>query len=272
MKIAELGVLNSALALFGGPYSNAHATAAFFETIAQHGVDPGAAICTGDVVAYCGDPRGTIDQVHASGCVVVAGNCERQLADRASDCGCGFEAGSRCDTLSAEWYSFSDGQVTDADRQWMGTCPDIAVFVHQGQRYAVIHGGATNKSRFIWSTSPMDVFQCEIAGVSRLLGPVDAVIAGHSGLPFQRDIDGVRWINAGVIGMPPHDGRQMTRFAILDGGEVTFHPLHYDVQAAVAQMTKAGLTQGYDRALATGYWPSEDVLPSDLRGLSLASG
>lgn len=272
MKVAELGVLNSPLALFGGPYSNAQATAAFFDALPAHGASPGTAICTGDVVAYCGDPRRTIDQVRASGCVVVAGNCERQLAQRAADCGCGFVPGTTCDTFSAAWYAYADAQVTGEDRQWMGMCPDIAVFSHQGQRYAVLHGGVSDVSRFIWSTSADRVFRREMEAVFDLLGPVDAVIAGHSGLPFQRDVNGVRWINAGVIGMPPHDGRQMTRYAILDGGEVTFHLLHYDVQAAVSQMATAGLTQGYDRALATGYWPSEEVLPSDLRGLFLASG
>ncbi len=26
-----------------------------------------------------------------------------------------------------------------------------------------------------------------------------------------------------------------------------------------------GLTQGYDRALETGIWPSEDILPKEMR-------
>ena len=30
-------------------------------------------------------------------------------------------------------------------------------------------------------------------------------------------------------------------------------------------MRSAGLTQGYDTALQTGNWPSEDVLPKELR-------
>ena len=61
MKIADLGVLNAPLALFGGPYSNAQATAALFDKVAQHGVAPRSVICTGDVVAYCANPRETID-------------------------------------------------------------------------------------------------------------------------------------------------------------------------------------------------------------------
>jgi predicted phosphodiesterase len=272
LKIENLGVLNASLALFGGPYSNAQATRAFFGAIGRHGVSRGNVICTGDVVAYCGDPRRAIDLIRASGCTVVAGNCEKQLSVGAFNCGCGFETGTACDILSNGWFSFANSQISAADRDWMGTCPDIAVFMHQGQRCAVIHGGVTDISRFVWSNSPEEMFAREIADLTRILGPIDTVICGHSGLPFIRQISEVTWVNAGAIGMPPHDGRQMTRYAILDGGEVTFHALQYDVPGAVADMQRAGLTQGYDRALQTGYWPSEDVLPPDLRAFSLAKG
>ncbi|MEM9850726.1 MAG: metallophosphoesterase, partial [Pseudomonadota bacterium] len=73
---------------------------------------------------------------------------------------------------------------------------------------------------------------------------------------------------AGVIGMPPNDGGRTTRFAILDHGRVQFGTLTYDAATAAHAMTEAGLTQGYDRALVTGYWPSEDVLPKDLKRVS----
>jgi len=71
--------------------------------------------------------------------------------------------------------------------------------------------------------------------------------------------------------MPPNDGRQATRFAVVQGGAVSTHTLSYDVAAAVSDMRDAGLTQGYHTALDSGYWPSEDVLPLDLR-VSCASG
>lgn len=80
------------------------------------------------------------------------------------------------------------------------------------------------------------------------------------------------WLNAGVIGMPAHDGDPRTRFAVLKGGTPTFHRLTYDQDAASDAMVAAGLTQGYHRALVTGYWPSEDVLPLDLTLASRASG
>ena len=93
----------------------------------------------------------------------------------------------------------------------------------------------------------------------------DLILSGHSGLTFDRRCGDVRWINAGVIGMPPHDGSRQTCYAILDRDTVSFHRLDYNWQAAQDAMRKAGLLLGYDATLETGWWPSEDVLPQPLR-------
>ena len=135
---------------------------------------------------------------------------EKQLAARALDCGCGFEDGTTCDLLSAAWYAFANENVDEAARDWMGTLPDIITFDHSGRRVAVIHGGVTDVSRFLWASSDEGAFLEELDALNILCGDIDMVIAGHSGLTFQRDIAGVRWINAGVIGMPPHDGKTQT--------------------------------------------------------------
>ncbi len=268
MRVHDLGMLDGPVLLFGGPYSNLQATRAVLEQASRFAAKP---VCTGDVVAYCARPAETVAAIRAAECAVVAGNCEAQLAAEADDCGCGFEDGSTCDLLSAGWYSFAQSRI-DADAlAWMASLPEIILFTHAGARYAVIHGGVSNVARFVWSSSPMSVFQAEWAAAEAQVGPVDHVVAGHSGLPFQRDVGAGRWINAGVVGMPPHDGLKQTAFMVLDNGQPVLHRLDYDVDAAVSDMENARLTQGYDIALRTGYWPSEDVLPPDLR-LSFANG
>ncbi|GGX46525.1 hypothetical protein GCM10007385_12640 [Tateyamaria omphalii] len=153
----------------------------------------------------------------------------------------------------------------------MRALPDIVTFSHCGARYGVIHGGVTDVARFLWSTSPADVFELECQALEAIVGPVDHVIAGHSGIPFRRAVGRGEWINAGVVGMPPHDGNADTAFAVLTSGQLSLHRLTYDVGGAIADMEAAGLTQGYHKALRSGYWPSEDVLPPDLRS-SLAKG
>ncbi|WP_299748784.1 metallophosphoesterase family protein [uncultured Tateyamaria sp.] len=268
MRVQDLGVIDDQVLVFGGPYSNLQATEA---VLAEVGARGAYAICTGDVVAYCGRPAETVAAIRAAGCPVVAGNCEIQLAQGAADCGCGFEEGSSCDLLSVGWYRFADVQIGSEDRNWMRALPDIITFSHCGARYGVIHGGVTDVARFLWSTSPADAFEVEYRALEAIIGPLDHVISGHSGIPFRRPVGTGEWINAGVVGMPPHDGSCDTAYATLTSGQLSLHRLKYDVGGAVRDMEAAGLTHGYHEALRSGHWPSEDVLPPDLR-LSLASG
>ncbi|MFY0659997.1 MAG: metallophosphoesterase family protein [Shimia sp.] len=272
MRHQDLGELAGPVLLFGGPYSNLQATEVVLAQAEALDVPTGHVICTGDVVAYCAQPAETVAAVRAAQAVVVAGNCEKQLAANALDCGCGFEAGTTCDLLSAGWYAHANAEVDAEARCWMAGLPDVVTFQQGRVRVAVIHGGVTDVARFVFSVSPEAVFVEEIAALEALVGPVDVVIAGHSGIAFQRQVGGATWVNAGAIGMPEHDGRQETRFVVLCDGCAEIKALSYDAEAAQAAMQASGLTQGYDRALLSGYWPSVDVLPQALRLPSLAKG
>lgn len=259
MQIKDFGQFDQGVTLFGGPYSNLQA----LEALA--GFCDAPAICTGDVVAYGGDPAATVRLVRDLGWPVVAGNCERQIAEDSPDCGCGFSDGTACDLLSTDWYPFAKAAIDADARTWMANLPDIGTFVQNGRRYAVLHGGATEVNRFLWPTSDTAEFETEIAALEAAVGPVDGIVAGHSGIAFHRLIGNHHWINAGALGLPPHDGRPETRFAVLKDNDVTFHHLSYDISAARSAMERAGLTQGYHKTLTDGIWPSEDILPHALR-------
>jgi hypothetical protein len=65
--------------------------------------------------------------------------------------------------------------------------------------------------------------------------------------------------------MPAYDGTPRVRYGILrpeaDAIFVEHRPLDYDRQSASAKRRRIGLPAGYCEALATGFWPSCDVLP-----------
>ena len=216
-------------------------------------------------MGYCAEPVETAALMRTLGLPGIAGNCERQLADEADDCGCGFADGSACDLLSRGWYSFLRAAVDRDTRAWADDLPDLGTFTQSGRRYGVIHGGVTSNARFLWPSSAEADFLEEIMALEAVTGPLDGIVAGHSGIAFHRRIERHHWINAGVIGLPPHDGRPETRYAVLSEGEVIFERLDYDHGAARRAMERAGLTQGYHETLSTGIWPSEDVLPRELR-------
>jgi predicted phosphodiesterase len=247
--------------VFGGPYSNLQATEAVLAEAARRGIPPHRVLCTGDVVAYCADAAATTELVMASGIQVLAGNCEEQLAEAAEDCGCGFEEGTQCDLLSRSWYAHALREVTPRQRAWMAALPKrIEVALPDGRRLVVLHGGATEISRFLFPSAPDAVLAGEIAATG-----ADGVIAGHCGMPFARRVGGALWLNAGAVGMPADDGAARTWFAVLtpgaDGVGIEILPLAYDHEAAAAAMRRARLPEGYATALSTGLWPSCDVLP-----------
>ena len=260
MRVQDFGRMDGPVYLFGGPYSNLYALEAISRLIGD-----ADAICTGDIVAYGGNPAETISLMRALNVPTIAGNCERQIAEGADDCGCGFEEGSTCNVLSKGWYPFALAACDPDAVSWLGDLPELGVFNHQAKRYAVVHGGATSINRFLWPSSSDTDFLEEITALEGFLGAIDGVIAGHSGIAFHRRVDGYDWINAGVIGLPPHDARPETRYAILHDEQVVFERLSYDHQSACNAMEAAGLSQGYQKTLLSGVWPSEDVLPTALR-------
>ena len=88
-------------------------------------------------------------------------------------------------------------------------------------------------ARFVWNSSDYTVFLQEWAAVEEKVGPVDHIIARHCGIHFVRETSNGRRINAGVIGMPPHNGESTTRYAVFEEGMITIYELGYDVAGAV---------------------------------------
>ena len=255
----ELHIDGPAL-VFGGPYGNLQATAAVLDEAARLGIPSERIICTGDLVAYCGDPVATIDLVRRAGIHVVMGNCDEQLAQGGEDCGCGFPSGSACERASAAWFAFADAQVGRAARAFLAGLPRRLDLVIGSRRLAVIHGSPSRINQFVFASTAAAIKRHELD-----LADADGVIAGHCGLPFSQTIDGTLWHNAGVVGMPANDGTPRVWYSLLtptDGGlRVEHRALTYDHAAAAAAMARAGLPTDYRAALATGLWPSCDALP-----------
>ncbi|WP_189638624.1 metallophosphoesterase family protein [Paramylibacter ulvae] len=265
MIVRDLGELHGDLLIYGGVYSNLHALRAFMD-IAQGAKIPACnIICTGDIVAYCADPEACAQRVRAIGGPVLAGNCERNLANGDDDCGCGFDEDSACNLLSRAWYAHADAQTSVESKKWMATLPDRIVFSHHGKRYAVLHGAASDISRFIWPTTPDTVIAAEIEILTQQVGAVDIVLAGHTGLLMTRKIGSTIWHNSGAIGMPAHNGKPSTHYSVISQKGIINNTLSYDHHAAHRAMRGVGLTQGYDKTLLSGVWPSEDNLPVDMR-------
>jgi len=246
--------------VLGGPYGNLEATRAALAEAARLKISSDRIVCTGDVVAYGADAAATVALVRGAVGHVVMGNCEASIAAAAPDCGCGFPAGSSCERLSAAWFAYAARELDEDARCWMAALPPRIDLEIAGVRLAVIHGGVDVINRFVFASTAAATKRAEIERSG-----CDGVIGGHCGLPFTQAIDGRLWHNAGAVGLPANDGTTRVWCSILTaeaGGIAIEHrALEYDWAAAAAGMRRAGLPQEYAAALATGLWPSCDVLP-----------
>lgn len=274
MSVQDLGARATPVLVFGGPYGNLEAIRALKGRAYALGIRGDHVICTGDVVAYGADPQGVVDLVRRWGCAVVMGNCEESLAADAADCGCGFNEDSTCAALSAQWFAASRRDLDDDAKRWMGRLPRRVELTLAGRRLAAIHGGAAQINRFIFASTPAVEKISEIASLG-----VDGILAGHCGVPFTQVLDGRLWHNSGALGMPANDGTARVWFSVLTprGGdlEITHHALVYDHYAAAAKMRTQGYPAEYADCLASGLWPSCDILPAAeraARGNALAPG
>ncbi len=255
----ELGDIDKPLLVFGGPYSNLAATEAMLARAAQLGFAPEQIICTGDVVAYCAEPEQTCQLLIESGIHVVMGNCEESLASEADDCGCGFEPGMLCSTLSEQWYRYATQHISAETRQWMAQLPPSLSFNLAGYRVRVIHGGVSQINRFIFASTNEQIKLQELQDAQ-----ADIIIGGHCGIPFGQRLGSRAWLNAGVIGLPANDGTRSGWYLLLTpsakGIEAEWRRLDYDHDHSFNSMQEAGLNS-YAQTLQTGLWPSMDILP-----------
>lgn len=262
----DIGAFDSAMLICGGAYSNLEALSALLDAAEEHGIDRNHIVHTGDAVAYCADPAETAQLLRDSGAHAIQGNVEESLAASLPDCGCGFDEGSACDKLAAEWFSFADVRVGEDLRRWMAGLPHQLIFEMAGRRVRVVHGAVSSINRFMFESLDVSDFEAEMA-----LGGADMVVAGHSGIPFTRRMGERTWHNSGPLGLPANDGTPRGWYSILTpqehGGIAIRHlPLAYNHQRAHEKMLNAGVCQDYARTLVSGIWPSMDVLPERERG------
>jgi predicted phosphodiesterase len=259
--VHDLGVLDGPVLVFGGPYGNLEACDALLTAAAQRGIDGRNAICTGDVVAYGADPQAVVDRLRAWGCAIVMGNCEESLAADAADCGCGFDEGSTCAALSAQWFSATRRDLDVEAKRWMGGLPRRVDFALAGRRLSALHGAATQINKFIFASTDAAVKRSEVAVTGS-----DGVIAGHCGVPFTNIVDGKLWHNSGALGLPANDGSPRVWYSILipRAGriDVAHETLAYDHERAAEKMRARGYPAEYADSLVSGLWPSYDILPS----------
>jgi putative phosphoesterase len=166
----------------------------------------------GDVIAGP-FPRESLDRLVDLGATFVRGNADRE-SPRAP-AGLWEWVAERLDPLSLEFLSERPHALS------LG-----------GVLYC--HGSPRDEDEILTRVSPDERFRVALEGVEERL-----VVGGHTHVQFVREIDGIRFANAGSVGMP-YEGHPGAFWAVVDGERVEHRHTPYAVDAAVIAIRATG--------------------------------
>jgi predicted phosphodiesterase len=254
--------LEGGLAFLGGLYNNHRALRAVLEDARARGA--ARIFCLGDLGGFGPHPSNIYPLLREYDVFTIAGNYDRSLAERLSDCGCGYTHpdDNRYARLS---YDYTNRRTTDPERAWLGALPEQAAFERGGRRYRLCHGSPRRVNEFLWESASSDAFLARLARDA----DADTLLCTHTGIPWQRELPGnARVINVGAVGRPANDGRTDVWYAwIPPGGDAAeFIPVRYDHEALALEMEAERLPAPFVETIRTGWWTTcLEILPAKER-------
>lgn len=251
------------LTLLSDIHGNLHALDAVLADIDARG-DSDATYHLGDLVGYGSDPNAVVDRVRECGIAGVAGNYDSTVATDYKHCGCKSET-PRQEELAHISYEYTRGAVTAATKRFLGTLPfslDVRPLGGHasGPRLVLVHGTPTLNTLY-WTKDRSDDF-CRKMAAHVGLEAGDVIAFGHTHKPWDREVDGVHFVNTGSVGRPK-DGDPRAGYVRLDLGRdvvrVEFVRVAYDVEGAAQGVIAAGLPAEFAQFLRTGGAPESAV-------------
>lgn len=248
------------LAILADVHGNRHALEAVLQDIDHRG-DIAAVHHLGDLVGYSAFPNEVVAMLTERGITGIAGNYDSTVAHSAPHCGCRSESPAQ-EALAHASFSWTLDAVTPATRAALGALPfrlDLKPLGGhaRGPTITLVHGTPTLNTVY-WTADRDEAFDRKmIAQAGRSAG--DAMLMGHTHVPWQRTVDDVLLVNAGSVGRPK-DGDARACYVVLDVGAERVQATHvrvaYDVDAAGAAVVAAGLPPEFATFLATGGRPT----------------
>ena len=255
------------LAVCGGVYANPHALRAFVADARARGAD--RLVCLGDLGGFgaqC-DAVWPLLLEHEIECI--AGNYDVAIGRGDEDCGCGY-TDERDNRFAQVVYDYTRAHTSREFAAWMARLPLERREAIGGLDVHMVHGSPLELNDFLWESLGDDELRMRLGGTrpgrSR---PPDVLLCTHTGIPWQRRVDGTLIVNVGAIGRPANDGRTDGWYAIveLEAGVASAElvALPYDHAAQAAAMRAAGLPEPFVETLETGWWTTclEVVPPAE---------
>ena len=135
---------------------------------------------------------------------------------------------------AVETATWSGSRLTDDQRAFLvGLPPTQKLDVDGLGRVLFCHAVPQNDMDIITPATPDEHLRKVVAGID-----ADVIVAGHTHVQFDKRIDGVRWVNAGSVGMP-YEGEVAAYWALL-GPDVELRHSEFDTERAAEAILASG--------------------------------
>jgi putative phosphoesterase len=233
------------IAVFSDVHSNVHALRVVLEDIDRR--QPDRIYCLGDLVGYGAYPNEVIEIIRSRGIPTIMGNYDDGVGHDKDDCGCAYTDPEmrRLGEVSLAW---TKEQVIPDNKAFLRTLvPSIQVEA-EGKRILLVHGSPRRINEYLYEDR-------QVSGLERIAKSVksDALLFGHTHLPYIKEIAGVLFVNVGSVGKPK-DGDTRAAYALLEVEaqiKATIQRIPYDVGAAAAAVRASGLPPHFAEQLET---------------------
>ncbi len=238
------------VAVFGGPYSNPYALRALLDDARGRGCE--RIFCLGDLGGFGAEPDALWPLLTEGGVECIAGNYDIAIGRGDEDCGCGYRD-PRDNEFAQLIYDYTKAHTSDAFAAWMRRLPGEHRESIAGVDVHMVHGSPLVVNDFFWESLSDDAVRERLDASG-----ADVLLCTHTGLPWQKRLDGRLVVNVGVIGRPANDGRTEVWYAVVDLDEgradAELVPLAYDWKAQAASMRTAGIPEAFVETIETGWW------------------
>ena len=158
----------------------------------------------GDLVGYGPWPNEVVDLLRSNGIPGVAGNYDSTVATRYEHCGCSYEDPKEVE-LAHQSFSWTLEHIREGTRAYLGALPFLMELRPWGghlvgPKITLIHGNPVLNTAY-WTEERPDSFCLQMAEKVRARRG-DTIVFGHTHKPWQREIEGIHFVNAGSVGRP----------------------------------------------------------------------
>jgi len=242
-------------ALISDIHANLPALDAVLAHIETQGVD--ATYHLGDLVGYGPWPNETVAALVDRAIPGVAGNYDSTVASGYKRCGCRYED-PRQEELSHQSFEWTLTHTNRATKRVLGALPfriDLRPLGGHlaGPTLTLVHGNQTLNTVYVTEDRSDDSLDKMASALGARNG--DIVAFGHTHKPWERLVNGVRFVNTGSVGRPK-DGDWRAGYVLLeidaDTARVEYRHVEYDVDRTAEAIIASALPDEFAHYLRSG--------------------